>query len=158
MSEIIGIGLAVVGLDARERLAPHRIPVRPTRSRRSAFRTGLTGPTQVEADTGVSSAEACDPLVREYGAGIRPWASWGDHDRHQCVRGARRSGRPTPSAVPPSAPTPTPRRSSPRTVGLRRSLGTAQAPAIAGLPLEGRHHRGVDDARDIALWDGASSY
>ncbi|GJF26611.1 hypothetical protein SHO565_71750 [Streptomyces sp. HO565] len=42
--------------------------------------------------------------------------------------------------------------------GLRRRPGTAQAPAIAGLPLEGRHHRCVDDSRNIALWDEASSY
>ena len=45
MSEIIQIGLAVVDLDARERVARHRIPVGPTRSRRSAFCTGLTGLT-----------------------------------------------------------------------------------------------------------------
>jgi inhibitor of KinA sporulation pathway (predicted exonuclease) len=51
VSEIIEIGLAVVDLDARERVARHRILVRPARSRLSAFCTGLTGLTQAEADT-----------------------------------------------------------------------------------------------------------
>lgn len=39
--------------------------------------------------------------------------------------------------------------------GLRRRPGMARALEIAGLPLEGRHHRGVDDAWNIAalvLW------
>lgn len=34
--------------------------------------------------------------------------------------------------------------------GLRRKPGMAQALEIAGLPLEGRHHRGEDDAWNIA--------
>ncbi|GCB43383.1 exonuclease [Streptomyces sp. NL15-2K] len=34
--------------------------------------------------------------------------------------------------------------------GLRKRPGMAQALRIAGLPLEGRHHRGEDDAWNIA--------
>lgn len=34
--------------------------------------------------------------------------------------------------------------------GLRKRPGMAQALEIAGLPLEGRHHRGEDDAWNIA--------
>lgn len=34
--------------------------------------------------------------------------------------------------------------------GLRKRPGMAQALEIAGLPLDGRHHRGVDDAWNIA--------
>jgi inhibitor of KinA sporulation pathway (predicted exonuclease) len=51
--------------------------------------------------------------------------------------------------------------------GLRKRPGMAQALAIAGLPLEGRHHRGEDDAWNIAAlildladrraWPGASA-
>lgn len=33
---------------------------------------------------------------------------------------------------------------------VRRRPGTAQALEVAGLPLEGRHHRGDDDAWNIA--------
>lgn len=34
--------------------------------------------------------------------------------------------------------------------GLRKRPGMARALEIAGLPLEGRHHRGEDDAWNIA--------
>ncbi len=34
--------------------------------------------------------------------------------------------------------------------GLRKRPGMAQALTVAGLPLEGRHHRGDDDAWNIA--------
>lgn len=71
---------------ARERAERHRFMVRPVRSRVSAFCTELTGITQAEADAGVSFAEACDTLVREHGAALRPWAGWGDYDRHRFVR------------------------------------------------------------------------
>ena len=93
----------------------------------------------------MSFAEACDTLVREYGG-----ASWGDHDRHQCVRRcaaerpAHPFGRPAERTHTDAEAVFTEDR------GPRRRPGTAQAPAIAGLPLEGRHHRGVDDARNIA--------
>ncbi|MFE0822239.1 exonuclease domain-containing protein [Streptomyces sp. NPDC058847] len=86
VSEVVEIGLAVVDLVARERVERHRIVVRPARSRVSAFCTELTGVTQAEADAGMSFADACDALVREHGAAVRPWASWGDYDRHQFVR------------------------------------------------------------------------
>ncbi|WP_245872727.1 hypothetical protein [Deinococcus planocerae] len=36
-----------------------------------------------------------------------------------------------------------------RTNGLSRKLGMAEALQYAGLPLEGRHHRGEDDAWNI---------
>ncbi len=150
MSEVVEIGLAVVDLVARERVERHRIMVRPARSRVSAFCTELTGITQAEADAGMSFAEACDTLVREHGAAVRPWASWGDYDRHQFVRQCAADGVPYPFG-----------RSAERTHtnakavfaaahGLRRRPGMAQALDLAGLPLEGRHHRGVDDAWNIA--------
>ena len=35
--------------------------------------------------------------------------------------------------------------------GLRRGVGMAKALGLAGLPLEGRHHRGDDDAWNIVV-------
>ncbi|MFG2214427.1 exonuclease domain-containing protein [Streptomyces sp. NPDC087769] len=146
VSEIIEIGLTVLDLRAAERLARHRILVRPARSTVSAFCTELTGLTQAEVDTGVSFAEACRLLASEHRAGIRPWASWGDYDRNQFTRQCRATGTRYPfghhhtnAKIPFTA-----------AHGLRKRPGMAQALEITGLPLEGRHHSGADDAWNIA--------
>ncbi|MFJ2894085.1 exonuclease domain-containing protein [Streptomyces sp. NPDC087218] len=162
VSEIIEIGLTVVDLRAAGAASParpgsrkpvvpgrigrHRILVRPARSTVSAFCTELTGLTQAEVDTGVSFAEACRLLAAEHHAGMLPWASWGDYDRNQFVRQCRATGTPYPfghrhtnAKIPFTA-----------AHGLRKRPGMARALEIAGLPLEGRHHSGADDAWNIA--------
>ncbi|MFD7720438.1 exonuclease domain-containing protein [Streptomyces sp. NPDC059814] len=146
ISEIIEIGLTVVDLGARERLARHRVLVRPDRSAVSAFCTELTGLTGPEVATGIPFADACRLLAAEHRAGVRPWASWGDYDRNQFVRQCRATGTPYPfghrhtnAKIPFTA-----------THGLRKRPGMATALQIAGLPLEGRHHSGADDAWHIA--------
>ncbi|KOX26073.1 MULTISPECIES: 3'-5' exonuclease [unclassified Streptomyces] len=146
VSEIIEIGLTVVDLDARERLSRHRILVRPARSRVGAFCTELTGLTQAEVDTGLDFAAACRLLATTYEAGKRPWASWGDYDRKQFTLQCRATGAPYPFGR---------RHTNAKAVfteayGLARRPGMARALEVAGLPLEGRHHRGEDDAWNIA--------
>jgi inhibitor of KinA sporulation pathway (predicted exonuclease) len=146
VSEIIEIGLTVVDLEERERLAKHRILVRPRRSTVSAFCTELTGLTQEEVDTGVEFAEACRVLGDEHRADSRPWASWGDYDRKQFERQCRATSTRYPFGK---------RHTNVKLVftearGLRRRPGMAEALAIAGFPLEGRHHSGADDAWNIA--------
>ncbi|RSS33903.1 3'-5' exonuclease [Streptomyces sp. WAC08241] len=146
VSEIIEIGLTVVDLDARERVSRHGILVRPVRSRVSAFCTELTGLTQAEVDTGLDFAAACRLLATAYGAGRRPWASWGEYDRKQFAHQCRATGTRYPFGR---------RHTNAKAVfteayGLARRPGMAQALEVAGLPLEGRHHRGEDDAWNIA--------
>lgn len=146
VSEIIEIGLTVVDLGAGRRLAKHRLLVRPARSEVSPFCTELTGLTQAEVDSGLPFAEACRVLAAEHRTGSLPWASWGDYDRDQFTRQCRATGaqypfgqRHTNAKVAFTA-----------SYGLRRRPGMAQALEVAGLPLEGRHHRGDDDAWNIA--------
>ncbi|MBP0451031.1 exonuclease domain-containing protein [Kitasatospora sp. RG8] len=146
VSEIIEIGLTVVDLGTGERVGRHRILVRPARSTVSPFCTGLTGLTQAEVDTGPGFAQACRLLAAEHRAGARPWASWGDYDRHQFTRQCHSTGTPYPFGG---------RHTNAKAVfteahGLRKRPGMAEALRIAGLPLEGRHHRGEDDAWNIA--------
>ncbi|WP_433723492.1 exonuclease domain-containing protein [Nocardia sp. CA-129566] len=146
VSEIIEIGLTVVDLSARERIAKHRILVRPERSAVSPFCTELTGLTQAEVDSGITFAEACRLLATEHEAGVRPWASWGDYDRKQFLGQCRATGVEHPfSHVHTNA-----KLVFAEAYGLRRREGMAGALRIAGLPLEGRHHRGEDDAWNIA--------
>ncbi|MEV0883796.1 exonuclease domain-containing protein [Streptomyces microflavus] len=144
--EIIEIGLTVVDLRAGERVAKHRLLVRPARSEVSPFCTELTGLTQAEVDGGLTFAEACRVLAAEHRTGLLPWASWGDYDRKQFTLQCQRSGAEYPFGH---------RHTNAKAVfttsyGLRRRPGMAQALELAGLPLEGRHHRGDDDAWNIA--------
>ncbi|MGI5163425.1 exonuclease domain-containing protein [Spirillospora sp. CA-253888] len=144
-SEIIEIGLCVVDLAARERVAKHRVLVRPRRSEVSAFCTELTGLTPQEVARGVTFDEACELLVEAHGARTRAWASWGDYDRKQFERQCGPGGPRYPFGR---------RHANAKKIfteahGLRRRPGMAQALEHAGLPLEGRHHSGPDDAWNI---------
>lgn len=146
VGEIIEIGLVVVDLAARKRISRHRIPVRAERSAVSPFCTELTGITQAEADAGVSFAEACGILAAEHAAGERPWASWGSYDRKQFLEQCEESSVEYPfgawhinAKVVFSA-----------ALNLRMPAGMARALRIVGFPMEGRHHRGDDDAWNIA--------
>lgn len=143
VSEIIEIGLTVLDLVARERVAKHRIVVRPQVSRVSEFCTALTGWTQSEVDGGVSFADACARLAREHEAGRRGWISWGDYDRKQFVRQCGATGVKYPFGA---------RHTNAKAVfaGDGRRVGMARALEMAGLPLEGQHHRGDDDSWNIA--------
>ncbi|MEV2274254.1 3'-5' exonuclease [Nocardiopsis sp. NPDC049922] len=145
-NEIIEIGLTVVDLDERRRVARHGLLVRPARSEVSDFCTELTTLTQAEVDTGVSFADACRWLVEEHGARERPWASWGDYDRNQFTHQCRVTGTGYPFG---KRHTNAKRvfgafHDRPKGPGMHRALG------MADLPLEGQHHRGEDDAWNIA--------
>lgn len=145
-NEIIEIGLTVVDLDAGERVARHGILVRPRRSRVSAFCTELTGLTQEQVDAGVDFAEACRWLAREHRAGARPWASWGDYDRRQFERQCGATG----TEYPFGRRHVNAKQAFGDAHGMPRAPGMDRALEAAGLPLEGRHHRGGDDAWNIA--------
>jgi inhibitor of KinA sporulation pathway (predicted exonuclease) len=146
VNEIIEIGLTVVDLERRERLAKHRILVRPRRSTVSAFCTELTSLTQREVDTGITFADACRTLAKEHQAGTRPWTSWGDYDRNQFTRQCAHSD----AEYPFSGDHTNAKLKFTQAHDLRKRPGMAQALELAGLPLEGRHHRGDDDSWNIA--------
>jgi len=145
-SEIIEIGLTVVDLVARERVAKHRLLVRPANSAVSTYCTELTGLSQAEVDGGIPFAEACAELTSKHQSTMRPWTSWGDYDRKQFVAQCAADGVDYPfGSVHVNA-----KAVFAETRGLRRQAGMAKALRIAGFPLEGRHHSGADDAWNIA--------
>lgn len=145
-AEIIEVGVCLLDIRTLERRERASLLVRPERSRVSAFCTSLTTLTQEEVDRGVPFVEACGALERRFGARERPFASYGDYDRRQFERQCRARGVPYPfgpthlnvkSLVALSQ-------------GLGREPGMAEALDRLGLPLEGTHHRGGDDAWNIA--------
>jgi inhibitor of KinA sporulation pathway (predicted exonuclease) len=145
-SEIIEVGVTVVDLVSGVRVSRHRMLVRPERSTVSAFCSELTGLTQAEVDSGIDFAEACGRLSTRHASGQRGWASWGDYDRKQFLRQCAAT-----SACYPFGQ----RHINAKAVfaaafRLPGPVDMARALDIAGLPLEGRHHRGDDDAWNIA--------
>ena len=145
VNEIIAIGVCVVDVVARTRVRRDEILVRPARSRVSEFCTELTGLTQEQVDAGLSFASACSELVARHDAGSRPWTSWGEYDRKQFQRQCAASGVPYPFS-----PSHVNAKAAFASASGRRPMGMAGALTHAGLPLEGRHHNGGDDAWNIA--------
>ncbi|MEU0933246.1 MULTISPECIES: 3'-5' exonuclease [unclassified Embleya] len=144
--EIIEIGVATLDIATGERDANRGILVRPTHSTVGAFCTELTTLTQAKVATGRSFAEACALLRTEFRTHQRVWASWGEYDRQQFERQCAAEGVPYPFGT---------RHLNAKSLyslahGLDRELGMAAALEHAGLPQEGTHHRGVDDAWNIA--------
>lgn len=149
-NDIIEIGLTEVDVATRERVGRHGVLVRPQRSRVSAFCTELTTLTQQDVDAGLPFAEACALLREQHLSRQRVWASWGEYDRQQFERQCADLGVGYPFG---------PRHLNLKTLyslvhGLPRELGMAAALEHAGLALDGTHHRGVDDAWNIAALAG----
>jgi inhibitor of KinA sporulation pathway (predicted exonuclease) len=145
-SEIIEIGLCELDVTTGERPTRRSLMVRPERSTVSPFCTELTTITPEQAADGIGFAEACEILRDEHGAGHRVWASWGEYDRAQFTRQSVATNTRYPFGT---------RHLNVKNLyslmhSLDRELGMADALRHAGLPLEGTHHRGVDDAWNIA--------
>ena len=145
-SEIIEIGVCEVNLDSGRLGRSQSILVRPQQSEVSDFCTELTGLTPQEVSTGITLKEACALLETEFKTRRRPWSSWGDYDRNKFTAECAEGQIPYPfSRTHTNA-----KQAFTDLHGLRRPPGMAAALRIAGLHLEGRHHRGMDDAANIA--------
>jgi inhibitor of KinA sporulation pathway (predicted exonuclease) len=145
-SEIIEIGLCVLDVASGRRLENPSLLVRPECSTVSDYCTQLTTLTQEEVEAGMSLAEACHLLRETYHARERTWASFGDYDRWQMQKQCQAQGIEYPFG---------------RTHinvknllalvhHLPREVPLDEAMAMMGFPLEGTHHRGGDDAWNIA--------
>ncbi|HKB05911.1 MAG TPA: 3'-5' exonuclease [Gemmataceae bacterium] len=146
VSEIIEIGICPLELSTGRRLAKRSIFVKPKRSRVSEFCTRLTTLTPEQVDGGITFTEACEVLCKEYQTRERVWASFGDYDRTMFQAQCEATGVPYPFG---------PRHLNVKTLfaigrGLPQEIGMSQALGFIGVPLEGTHHRGDDDAWNIA--------
>jgi len=147
MTEIIEVGVCTVDLVTLERGDLRCILVQPQRSIIGAFCTQLTSLTPEMVDKGVLLGEAVRILIDEYASHDRLFASWGDYDRNQFQRNCRAY-----DLTYPFGPTHLNVKTLfAMSLGLTKEVGIDEALAKYGLPLEGTHHRGVDDAWNIAL-------
>ena len=151
-NDIIEIGVCLLDIQTGEITENKGILVKPERSVVSPFCTELTTITQGLLDKeGISFKEACAILRKEYLSQSRAWASFGAYDLKQFQRQCTATDIGYPFG---------PSHINVKTLfALKKKLvheqGMAGALAILEIPLEGTHHRGVDDAKNIAkilLW------
>ncbi len=147
-SEIIEIGLCLVDVHALTITESEDIVVKPKLSTVSDYCTELTSLTQEEVDEGISFSEACRKLRTEYRAADRMWASWGDYDRRQFDRQCRVSEY--NARYPFSATHTNIKNFFAVEEDLKHEVGMEAALTMLGMELEGHHHRGIDDAKNIA--------
>jgi inhibitor of KinA sporulation pathway (predicted exonuclease) len=146
ISEIIEIGICLVDVATLERLEKRSILVKPQKSEISAYCTNLTTLTPEMFTTADRLKEAALILQAAYHSKERLWASWGDYDRRQFERNCREYG-----VAYPFGPTHlNVKNLFAVALGHHHELGLDDACEKLGIPLEGTHHRGADDAWNIA--------
>lgn len=145
-NEIIEIGIACLDAATLKPLEKRSILVRPERSAVSPFCTQLTTLTQDQVDQGISFSAACAILKDDYAARSRTWASYGDYDRRQFTRQCESRQ----VAIPFGVSHLNIKNLFALIHGLPHEVGMAEALQQLGIPLEGTHHRGIDDAWNIA--------
>jgi inhibitor of KinA sporulation pathway (predicted exonuclease) len=146
--EIIEIGAVVQDSLTFQIEAEFATFVRPVRHPRlTAFCTELTGIVQTEVEDAPPFPEAIGAM-KQWMSGFEDalFCSWGDYDRNQFLQDCKyhgvaysfRSGHRNLKAE------------FTRFLNLGKKLGVAGALRHLGLRFEGTHHRGLDDARNIA--------
>lgn len=145
-SEIIEIGLCTVDLKTLKQTEKRSFLVKPVLSEISDFCTELTTLTPEMFVEAGSLVDAIQVLKNEYQSKDRLWASWGDYDRRQFERACRDL-----NVNYPFGPSHLNVKSLfAAAVGHGHELGLDGAYKRLGLILEGTHHRGDDDAWNIA--------
>ncbi len=144
-TEIIEIGAVLVEADTLRPIDEFQTFVRPVAHPvLTAFCTELTSIVQSDVDDA--------PLFVEAIAAITAWlpgpvllSSWGAYDRNQLSRDRHRHRIKLPFG---KGHLNIKAEFAERV--RRRQMGMAAALRLCGIPLEGTHHRGIDDARNIA--------
>jgi inhibitor of KinA sporulation pathway (predicted exonuclease) len=144
-SEIIEIGAVLVEGKKLEPVGEFASFVRPVlHPKLTRFCMELTTITQAQVDTAPGFVEVAAKLAA-FGEGAL-FCSWGNYDRNQLAADAARHGLPSPLG-PEHLNL---KQAFADVLGLSRGIGTYGALAKAGLEPTGTHHRGIDDARNIA--------
>lgn len=146
INEIIEVGVCILALDSGKISDKRSILVRPTRSKLSAFCTELTTLTQTQVDQGVSFRAACDILKRDYLSETRVWSSWGSFDQRMFYQQCQLFDEPYPF----NSTHVNLKKVYSKGRRLKHRPGMREALDQLGLELEGTHHRGADDAYNIA--------
>jgi inhibitor of KinA sporulation pathway (predicted exonuclease) len=146
-SEIIEIGVCIFDTTTASISKNKGILITPEHSKVSPFCTQLTTITQqMLDDEGISLEDANDILREAYDSENYTWASYGAYDlnmfKKQCSKFR--------IDYPFSNDHINVKQRFAEIKGLRKEVGMGGALKMLNIPLEGTHHRGVDDAKNIA--------
>ncbi len=146
-TEIIEIGAVLVDAELLQPVDEFMTFVKPLVHRQlTPFCTQLTSIRQSDVDGAPNFRDA----MLQFGKFIRGqdalFCSWGDYDRNQFEQDARRHG----VRLPFRGGHMNLKKRFSDALGERRLYGMSAALRRVGLPLHGTHHRGIDDARNIA--------
>lgn len=146
--EIIELGAVALDVATMEPLGEFQSFVRPVRHPRlTPFCTELTTITQEEVDRApgfVAMRDAFAAWLEGFEDAVM--ASWGAYDKQQLARDCAYHG----VAYPFSEAHVNVKAEFSAALGTRKRFGMAAALRKLQLPLDGTHHRGIDDARNIA--------
>lgn len=146
--EIIEVGAVIADGETLRPLSEFQSFVRPVRHPHlTTFCTELTSITQADVD----AAQSFPEVVKRWSAWVEPYAapvfsSWGKYDHDQLVLDCRFHGIAMPFLLEPINL----KAEFSKRLKQRRQMGMKEALSRAGLELDGTHHRGIDDARNIA--------
>ncbi len=147
--ETIEIGAVLVRASTLEPVDEYQTFVKPIRHPvLLPFCTELTGIRQDMVDGAPLFHEAFAGMKRRLIAGrdgLVVWGSWGNFDAEQFQRDCWHNG--VRYAMPPHLNM---KDALSAAQGWRKGYGMAKALTRCGLTLKGAHHRGIDDARNIA--------
>lgn len=145
--EIIEIGAVLVDGETFAPKAEFQSFVRPVRHPRlTPFCQKLTSISQEEVDRAPGFVAVIRALT-EFTANQRPlFSSWGNYDKGQFGLDAKYHGIKLPFGKDHLNI----KTAFSRALGTRKRFGMAAALRKLRIPLEGTHHRGIDDARNIA--------
>jgi 3'-5' exoribonuclease 1 len=144
--EIIEIGAVLVDGASLAPVGEFQTFVRPViRPKLTEFCRNLTTITQADVDGAPTFPEAIEALGRFQADRDALFCSWGDYDRKQFDIDATRWGVPLPLRGHMNL-----KKRFSATFGETLRYGMSSALERLGITLEGTHHRGIDDARNIA--------
>lgn len=146
--EIIEIGAVMVSTQSLKTVSEFTTFVRPNvHPQLTTFCTELTSITQSDVDSAPSFPEA----AAHFSQWLMPFndylfCSWGNYDRNHLASDSERYG----ISNPVQATHLNIKKRFAREVGVK-AMGMHRALHLVGIKPEGIHHRGIDDARNIAL-------
>ena len=146
--EIIEVGAVMVEAQGLTIIDEFQTFIKPVRYPvLTQFCQALTSITQTQVDQAPEYVEATALLKKwlsNYSHAV--FGSWGDYDRNQFKQDSKFHNVPLPIVYPHVNL----KQLFSGNQGLSKRYGMAEALQLAEIALEGKHHRGIDDARNIA--------